>query len=108
VTTTRAVTLNLQPWERDFLRGHFEDVAAGLRDDLERNRDRLRDPEASTRALRANETLAKGVAAGTITPNDDVRRLAVEAARVNDQEVEWQRVAREHLAFGALLDRLGR
>ena len=101
MTEPEAVKLDLQPWERDFLRGHFESVAAGLRGDLERNRGGLRDPEASARALSANEALAAGVAAGAITPSDDARRLAGEAARVNDQEVEWQRVAREHLAFGA-------
>lgn len=104
---TEPVTIDLEPRDREFLAGHFDNLAGGLRQDLDRHRGQLRDPDATARELRAYEALAAGVRAGALNSDDEMRARAAEAARENDRENRWPRVTREHLAFGALLGCLG-
>jgi hypothetical protein len=104
VTDTQALTLDLHPWDRDFLRDFFGDTAEDLREDL--TAERVRDVTATREAIRAYDTLTEGVVAGTIEADDEVRRRATLAAQAADRSNEWDRVAREHLAFSTLVDQL--
>lgn len=101
-STERTVTLDLDARDREFLRGHIGNVAEGLREDLAKP-GRLRDSEAAARELAAYETLASGLGSGELAATADVRRWAAELGRRNDRGNEWERAAREHLAFGVLV-----
>lgn len=101
---TQALTLDLHPWDRDFLRDFFGDVAGDLREDLTAHR--VRDVASTQEAIRAYDVLTAGVTAGAIEVDEEVHRRATLAARAADRENEWDRVAREHLAFDSLLDQL--
>jgi hypothetical protein len=104
VNDTPALTLDLHPWDREFLRDFFGETAEDLRNDLTTGR--VRNPASTEEAIRAYDALASGAEAGTIEADDEVRRRASLAARAADRENEWDRIAREHLAFGALVDQL--
>lgn len=101
---TPTLTLDLHPWDRDFLRDFFGDVAGDLRKDLTAHR--IYDVDSTLEAIRAYDALSSGVMAGAIEADEEVRRRATLAARAADRENEWDRVAREHLAFDSLLDQL--
>jgi hypothetical protein len=104
VNDAQALTLDLHPWDREFLRDFFGETAEDLREDLTTGR--VRNPASTEEAIRAYDTLTAGVAAGAIEVDDEVRRRATLAARAADRENEWDRIAREHLAFGTLVDQL--
>jgi hypothetical protein len=104
VNDTQALTLDLHPWDRDFLRDFFGDVAGDLREDLTAHR--IYDVASTLEAIRAYDALTSGVVAGAIEVDEEVRRRATLAARAADRENEWDRVAREHLAFSTLVDQL--
>jgi hypothetical protein len=104
-STERTVTLDLDARDREFLRGHIGAVAGALRENLAEP-GCLSDPEAAARELAAYEALVAGLGAGTIDADAEVQRWAAELGRRGDRENEWERAAREHLAFGALVGAL--
>jgi hypothetical protein len=90
--------------DRGFLRRHFRALADGIRQDLESDLP-VRDPGAARRELAAYERLADWLCGRGAPPDEEALRHAAAIAALNDRENEWPRATREHLAFGALLDR---
>jgi hypothetical protein len=91
--------------DRGFLRGYFRTLADGVRQDLD-GEPPVRDPAAARRELAAYERLADWLGGRGAPPDEEALRHAAVVAALNDRENDWQRAAREHLAFGTLLARL--
>jgi hypothetical protein len=94
-------TPELRQEDRAFLRHYIEQLADGVREDLDSGRE-LRDPDANRRELASYERLIGWLSGGGLAPGEDALRQARLISWRNDQENEFARATREHLAFVAL------
>lgn len=102
-----AVALDLPADHVRFLRGVFEHAREGTGDELQDYPEELKDPEHLRREVAAYGRLLAALDELVIVPDDDLRTVLGELAKVIDSGNEYPRVVTEHEALHGLLDQLG-
>lgn len=100
------IALTIPSRDRKFLRGLFSDVTEGVRDDLARFPDQVRNPAALHREEAAYETLSAALDSGSIVVSGDIRCVLCDLAMTIDRENEYERVLAEHAALLGLRNQM--
>ncbi len=101
-----AVALQFPAGHVRFLRETFEDALDGVRDELA-NAKRPKDPNHLRREEAAYGRLLAALDELVIVPDDEVRAVLTNLARIIDGSNEYARVVAEHEALYGLLGQIG-
>lgn len=98
-----AVTLNIPADQVRFLRGLFKSARAGVRQELKEYPKQLKEPARVRREDAAYGRLLAALDELVIVPDDDLRAVLGELAKIIDTSNEYGRVVTEHEALYGLL-----
>jgi hypothetical protein len=101
-----AVALNVPADHVRFLRGLLKDAREGLRAELTDHPKQLKDPARLRREEAAYGRLLAALDELVIVPDDDVRSVLGDLAKIIDGDNEYRRVVAEHEALHGLLAEL--
>lgn len=101
-----AVTLNIPADQVGFLRGLFKSARAGVRQELNEYPKRLKEPARLRREEAAYGRLLAALDELVIVPDDDLRGVLGDLAKIIDSGNEYSRVVAEHEALHGLLSQL--
>jgi len=102
-----AVALNIPADQVGFLRGLFTSARAGVRQELNEYQDQLKEPARLRREDAAYGRLLAALDELVIVPDDDLRVVLGDLAKIIDSGNEYSRVVTEHEALHGLLDQIG-
>lgn len=100
-----AVALQFPTGHVRFLRETFADARAGVRDELE-NAKQLKDPDRLRREEAAYGRLLAALDELVIVPDNAVREVVGDLAKMIDASNEYERVVSEHEALHGLLGQI--
>ncbi|HWM54716.1 MAG TPA: hypothetical protein VNO20_04935 [Solirubrobacterales bacterium] len=103
-----AVALTIPADQVRFLRSLFEMARDGIKDELERYPDKLREPTRLHREEAVYGRLLTALDECVIVPDSDVRAVLRDLAQIIDADNEYERVIAEHQALHGLLGQLSR
>jgi hypothetical protein len=101
-----AVALTIPAKHRKFLRGLFEIARNGIREELAKYPEQLKEPRRLHREEAVYEKLIAALDSNFIVPDQDVRDVLRDLAEIYDRENEYERVITEHEALHGLLGQL--
>jgi hypothetical protein len=101
-----AVALNIPADQVGFLRGLFTSARAGVRQELKEYPKQLKDPARLRREDAAYGRLLAALDELVIVPDDDLRAVLGDLAKIIDSGNEYSRVVAEHEALHGLLGQL--
>ena len=101
-----AVALNIPADQVGFLRGLFKSARAGVRQELNEHLDQLKEPARLRREDAAYGRLLAALDELVIVPDDDLRAVLGDLAKIIDSGNEYRRVIAEHEALHGLLGQL--
>jgi hypothetical protein len=94
-----AVALTIPPDATAFLRSVFGMALGGIRDELAKYPDQLREPTRLHREEAVYDALLAALDSGSIVVSGDVRCVLCDLAQMIDRENEYARVVAEHAAL---------
>jgi hypothetical protein len=101
-----AVTLNIPADQVRFLRGLFKSARAGVRQELKEYPKQLKEPARVRREDAVYRRLLAALDELVIVPDNDLRAVLGDLAKIIDSGNEYSRVVTEHEALHGLLDQL--
>ena len=101
-----AVALNIPADQVGFLRGLFTSARAGVRQELKEYPDQLKEPARLRREDAAYGRLLAALDELVIIPDDGLRAVLGDLAKIIDSGNEYSRVVAEHEALHGLLGQL--
>ena len=101
-----AVALHIPADQVGFLRGLFKSARAGVRQELKEYPDQLKEPARLRREDAAYGQLLAALDELVIVPDDDLRAVLGDLAKIIDSGNEYSRVVAEHEALHGLLGQL--
>jgi hypothetical protein len=101
-----AVALNIPADQVGFLGGLFKSARAGVRQELNEYPDQLKEPARLRRENAAYGRLLVALDELVIVPDDDLRAVLGDLAKIIDGGNEYSRVVTEHEALHSLLDQI--
>lgn len=104
-----AVALGIQPTHRRFLRSVFVMARDGIKGELAKYSDQLKEPTRLRREEAVYDDLLTALERRSISPNPnvDVRHVLEDLAQTIDRANEYDRVISEHAALLGLLKQVG-
>lgn len=102
-----AVALTIPADQVGFLRGLFKSARAGVRQELKEYPDQVKEPARLRREDAAYGLLLAALDERVIVPDNDLRTVLGDLAKIIDSTNEYSRVVAEHEALHGLLDQLG-
>jgi hypothetical protein len=94
-----AVALSTPSRDRKFLRDLLTDVREGVRDDLTRFPEQVRNPATLHREEAAYEALLAALDSSSVVVSGDIRCVLCDLAMTIDRENEYERVVAEHASL---------
>ncbi len=101
-----AVALNIPADQVGFLRGLFKSARAGVRQELKEYPDQLKEPARLRREDAAYGRLLAALDESVVVPDNDLRTVLGDLAKIIDSGNEYSRVVAEHEALHGLLGQL--
>lgn len=101
-----AVALTIPAAHHKFLRGLFEIARNGVREELTKYPEQLKEPLRLHREKAVYDKLLAALDSGSIVPDRDVRDVLSDLAGIIDRSNEHKRVVTEHEALHGLLGQL--
>ncbi len=101
-----AVALNFPADQVGFLRGLFKSARAGVRQELKEYPDQLKEPARLRREDAAYGRLLAALDELVVVPDNDLRTVLGDLAKIIDSGNEYSRVVAEHEALHGLLGQL--
>lgn len=106
-TTGSAVALGLPAHHVSFLRSVFTMALDGIRDELARYPERLKEPARLHREEAVYDALLAALDGCSIAVSADTRCVLCELAQMIDADNEYERVVAEHAALLSLYEQVG-
>jgi len=105
--TGAAVALTIPPDHTTFLRSVFTMARDGIRDELEKYPDQLREPAHLPREEAVYDALLAALDSGSIAVSGDLRCVLSDLTQTIDRANEYDRVVAEHAALLGLREQIG-